>query len=230
MIAAVYEAMSTQRIIVILSGMLGMLLLMLIRRNSFPQIKIWKYPLISAYLTIAGVAGTLLLFFVESGHFGGTSFYGAVLFVPLLMIPVMLLGISFKDLMDLCAPAECLMLTIMKTDCIMSNCCIGKYLPSLGFQFPSQIIEMITAFFVMLILLDMEAKAKYRGKLYAWYLILYGTTRFALNWFRYGIKPFVLGLPAGNFWSVIAVILGLVWLAMLRTGKTHSKRPSCGRE
>lgn len=211
-----YKLMSIQRILIILSGTVGMFLLMLLRRNRFPQIKVWKYPLISIFLTIAGVAGTMLLFFVETGRFGGTSFYGAVLFVPLLMLPAMLLRISFRDLMDLCAPAECLMLTIMKIDCLTSGCCIGRYLPSLRFQFPSQIVEMITAFFIMLILLHLETKGNFRGKLYAWYMIIYGTARFALNWLRYGLTPFVLGLPAGNFWSVVAVVIGLVWLALLR--------------
>lgn len=211
--------MSAQRILIILSGTLGMLLLMLLRRKRHPDVKLWKYPIISLLLTVAGVAGTMLMFFIESGRFGGTSFYGAVLFVPVLMLPVLLLGIPFHTLMDLCAPAECLMLTIMKLDCILCDCCIGRYLPSLGFQFPSQVVEMITAFFVMLILLEKEKKENARGTLYGWYLILYGSTRFILNWFRYGLKPFALGLPSGNFWSLIAIAIGFIWLALLKKVK-----------
>ena len=208
--------MSTQRILIVCAGTVGMLLLMLLRRKFFPQIRIWKFPIISILLTIAGVAGAMLMFFIESGSFGGTSFFGAILFIPVLLLPGMLLGISFRDLMDLCAPAECLMLAFMKLDCLQSNCCLGKYLPALEFQFPSQIVEMLTILVIMLLLLKLEHSKKHRGQLYGHYLILYGVTRFILNWFRYGLTPFVWILPAGNFWSLVAIALGLVWLLLSR--------------
>lgn len=213
--------MSTERIMIILAGTLAMLILMLLRRKRYPKIPIWKYPVISLLLTIAGVAGTMLMFYIETGRFGGTSFFGAILFVPILMLPVCLLRIPYRTLMDLCAPAECMMLTIMKVDCLMSDCCIGKYLPNLEVQFPSQIIEMITVFFIMLLLVEFDKKNKSTGSLYGAYLILYGSTRFVLNWFRYGIKPFLLGLPAGNFWSLVAIALGIVWLWVINKKHAH---------
>lgn len=206
--------MGTQRILIIGGGTVAMLILMLLRRKTYPQVSTWKIPLISILLTFAGVAGAMLMFFVESGHFGGTSFFGAILFVPVLLLPALLLRVPYGTLIDLCAPAECLMLAFMKVDCLMSDCCIGRYLPALGFQFPSQIIEMITTLVIMLILLQLERNPKNRNTLYAHYLILYGGTRFILNWFRYGLTPFVWILPAGNFWSVIAIALGLLWLAI----------------
>lgn len=207
--------MGTQRLLIIGGGTVAMLVLMLMRRKTFPQVSTWKIPLISILLTFAGVAGAMLMFFVESGRFGGTSFFGAILFVPVLMIPVMLLRVPYGTLMDLCAPAECLMLAFMKVDCLMSECCIGKYLPTLGFQFPSQIVEMITTLVIMLVLLQLERNPKKQNTLYGYYLILYGATRFVLNWFRYGVKPFVWILPAGNFWSLIAIALGLLWLVVV---------------
>jgi phosphatidylglycerol:prolipoprotein diacylglycerol transferase len=108
------------------------------------------------------------------------------------------------------------MLAFMKIDCLVSNCCIGKHLPSIGIQFPSQIVEMITILIGMLLLLQFERKGKFRGNLYACYLIFYGVTRFILNWFRYGVEPFALGLPAGNFWSIIAIILGIAWFIVMK--------------
>lgn len=189
-----------------------MLIQMLLRKKRHPDIALWKYPIFSIFLTVVGVAGTMLMFFIESGRFGGTSFYGAVLFVPVLILPTCLMRIPYGSVLDLCAPAICLMLAIMKVDCIMSGCCIGKYLPSLGFQFPSQIVEMITAVIIMFVLLWIEKKPRWKNSLYAYFLILYGSTRFVLNWFRYGLTPFVWKLPQGNFWSVIAVFVGAIWL------------------
>lgn len=212
--------MGTQRILIILGGTVGMFLLMLMRRKSFPQIQVWKLPIISILLTMAGAAGAMLMFFIESGKFGGTSFFGAILFIPVLLLPACLLRIRFWDLMDLCAPAECLMLAFLKVDCLQSGCCIGKYLPSLELQFPSQIVEMITILVIMLILLKLEQCGKQNGKLYGYYLILYGATRFPLNLFRYGLSPFVWILPAGNFWSLVAIALGLGWLFLRRKQQT----------
>lgn len=214
--------MATHRIMIICAGALAMLIQMLLRRKAYPHITLWKIPIISILLTIVGVIGTMIMHYIETGHFGGTSFFGAVFFVPILMLPALLLRIPYGLVLDLCAPAICLMLAIMKIDCLLSGCCIGKYLPSLGFQFPSQIVEMIVALIIMVILLRFEQNKNKQNKLYAYFLIFYGCTRFILNWFRYGIKPFVLFLPNGNFWSVIAVAIGIIWLAVLsRKKKQH---------
>lgn len=215
--------MGTQRILILCSGTIGMLILMLLRRRAFPQIQIWKFPIISLLLTIAGVAGAMLMFYIESGKFGGTSFFGAILFIPVLLLPALLLQVRYGTLMDLCAPAECLMLAFMKLDCLMSDCCIGKYLPALELQFPSQIIEMLTILIIMLFLLQLEHSGNHKGKLYGYYLIFYGATRFILNWFRYGLTPFVWILPAGNFWSIVAVIAGIVWLFLATHFLTDKK-------
>jgi phosphatidylglycerol:prolipoprotein diacylglycerol transferase len=208
--------MGMQRILILCGGTVGMFLLMLLRRKSFTEVKIWKMAVISVLLTIAGVSGAMLMHFIEQGSFGGTSFFGAILFIPVLILPALLLRVRYSELADLCAPAECLMLAFMKVDCLLVGCCEGKYLPSLDCQFPSQIVEMIVILLGMLLFLQFERKGKFRGNLYACYLIFYGITRFILNWFRYGVKPFALGLPAGNFWSIIAIIFGIAWFIVMK--------------
>ena len=211
--------MELSRFAIIILGTVGMLALMALRCIKTPQIKFWKIVIISFMLTIAGVAGAMLMFWFENGFFGGTSFFGAILFVPILILPAMLLGIRFGKLMDLCAPAECIMLAVLKMDCMVNNCCSGMYMDRLGFVFPSQIVEMITILLIMVVLLVMEHKGK-KDVLYGWYLILYGSTRFILNWFRDGITPFALGLPAGNFWSIVAVAAGIMWLYIIKNKAT----------
>lgn len=49
--------MGTQRILIVCGGPIGMLILMLLRRKSIPQVQLWKMPVISVLLTIAGVSG-----------------------------------------------------------------------------------------------------------------------------------------------------------------------------
>lgn len=213
--------MSIKRIGIIAIGMVAMMLLMILRRKRYAGAAIWKMILLGFWLTVTGVAGTMLMFFIESGRFGGTSFFGALLFVPVLILPARLLGLSYKDILDLCAPAECLMLAIMKLDCLANNCCVGKYLPTLEFQFPSQIVEMVASLLVMAALLLRETR-KQDGHLYAWYLIYYGVVRFILNGFRYGIKPFVWILPNGHFWALVSILIGIVWLVWVK--KAAEKR------
>ena len=210
-----------QRIMILEFGTAAMFILMILRRKHYPQIGIWKMFAVSVLLTVSGVAGAMLMHFIESGSFSGTSFFGSVLFIPVFMTPVMLMRIPYKIIMDLCAPSVSLMLAFMKFDCLISGCCIGKYLPSLGFQIPSQIVEMVVALIIVAVLLKIETETEYKGSLYGWYFVIYGLTRFVLNWFRYGVKPFVWILPAGNFWSIISVVSGIIWLLIIKKKNTN---------
>lgn len=214
--------MGKQRIMILVLGTVAMFFLMLLRRKKYPEVNIWKMAVISFWLTISGVIGAMLMYFIETGSFGGTSFFGAILFVPVIVSPAVILKVKYSTLLDLCAPAESLMLAFMKFDCYLSGCCIGKYLPTLGFQFPSRLVEIITTLIIMAALLKLENKPENKGRIYAWYLVLYGATRFVLNWFRYGVKPFVWILPAGNFWSVVAVIIGTIWLIFTKNKRKNT--------
>lgn len=110
--------MSLERIGIISLGMAAMMLMMVARRKRYERASIWKMLVLGFILTVTGVAGTMLMFYIESGRFGGTSFFGAPLFVPVLILPAMLMHLSYKDILNLSAPSECLMLAIMKLDCL----------------------------------------------------------------------------------------------------------------
>ena len=215
--------MLSGRMAIIGLGAVAMFLSMLLRKKHFPQVAIWKMVLLTLWLTITGVLGTMILAYIELGEFGGTSFYGAVFLVPILILPAMLMRITYKDILNLCAPAECAMLLVMRFDCLDKGCCFGRYLPDLEFQFPSQIAEMVVAITIMITLIQMHRKDR-KVQLYPWYMILYGVCRFILQGFRYGgTDPWMLGLSQGHFWSLIAVAIGTVWLLLCRSRKTAAK-------
>lgn len=201
-------------------GGLAMFASMLLRKKQFPHIAVWKMAIVALLILITGVSGSMILAYIELGEFGGTSFYGAVFLVPLLMFPAVLLKISHKDILNLSAPAECAMLVVMRFDCIDKGCCFGRYLPGLGFQFPSQISEMVVGVAIFFVLLRMHKKDR-RVQLYPWYMILYGVCRFILQGFRYGgTDPWVLGLSQGHFWSLISIAIGITWLLVSKARKT----------
>lgn len=187
-------------------------------QGAWYQVKSWKRVLITVLLTIAGTLGTFLLYFVENGKFGGTSFFGAIFLVPLLFIPVAsVLKVPYGRLMDLCAPAECAMLVVMKIQCLLTGCCGGRLVHFNGveFVFPSQIAELINALILCVLLLLMARKIKNPGKVFPCYMILYGVTRFVLNLFRNVKNMAILPIPAGNFWAIVSIAVGLIWLLVL---------------
>ena len=204
-------------------GAVAMFVSLVLRKKQFPQVALWKMIVLTVWLTITGVLGTMILAYIESGKFGGTSFYGAVLMVPVLIMPAMLMKITHKDILNLCAPAECAMLLVMRFDCLDKGCCFGKYLPKLGFQFPSQIAEMIVALAVMIVLIRMHRKNP-QIQLYPWYMIMYGVLRFCIQGLRYGgTNPWILGLSVGHFWSLVSITIGTIWLLLSRVRKTAAK-------
>lgn len=204
-------------------GTAAMLFMGLLRKRKY-NFSTMKTVIVTLCLTVTGVWGTRILFKIESGAWGGQSYFGAVLFVPLLfaaLAPV--LRISYGRLMDFCAPAECAMLAIMKIDCVLSGCCSGRVLfyteQGQAICFPSQLIEAVNAIVVMSLLLWLEHTGKHQNRGYSWYLLLYGGTRFALNTLRSELKSFVWILPSGHFWALLCVIAGAAGLLLIPVGK-----------
>lgn len=182
------------------------------------EIQRWRIIPVAFMLTIVGTLGTYAWFFVENLYFGGRSFYGAVFFVPLafLLLPS-IIKIPYGQLVDLCAPAECIMLSFMKVQCLVTGCCAGRTLLTneLGeiVRFPSPLVELIFAYAIAIALMVMSHNARFKEKIYPWYLILYGSTRFVLNFFREEWENYNGGVPPlGTIWSVLAVIIGVCWI------------------
>lgn len=215
--------MLSGRLAIIGLGGVAMFFSMLLRKKQFSQVPVWKMALLTVWLTITGVTGTMILAYIELGEFGGTSFYGAVFLVPILILPAMLMKITYKDILNLCAPAECAMLVVMRFNCLENGCCFGRYLPQLEFQFPNQVAEMVVGVTIMVTLIRMHRKDR-QVQLYPWYMILYGTCRFILQGFRYGgTDPWVLGLSQGHFWSLVSIAIGAAWLLLSKKQKTAAK-------
>lgn len=194
----------------------AMLILIMIMMKLY-RVRMWKGIPVAIILTVTGTISTYIWYFIESARFGAQSYYGAVFLVPLAFVYVAkLLRIPYTQLLDFCAPAECVMLAIMKYRCSVDGCCAGKVLLAIAMDgsivFPSQIAELINALIIMIILLVMAFFGKNRGRIYPWYMVIYGGTRFVLNLFRADTTPVLLGLPIGNIWSILAVFLGVLWL------------------
>lgn len=221
--------MTLKTIAVLSAGTFAMMLLIMLLMKRY-GIRLWKSVPVAVLLTVAGTVSTYIWFFVESSMFGARSYYGAVFLVPVFFLAVAKwMRIPYGDLMDFCAPAECAMLILMKYQCLVDGCCAGRFLyvnaEGIAVVFPSQLVETANAVVIMVILVCLALNLKNRGKIYPWYLLLYGASRFVLNWFREDTDPLLMGLPAGNLWSLIAVFIGVLYvrgykLAIVKTTDT----------
>lgn len=189
-------------------------------------VALWKSVPIAAILTLTGVVGSYLWYFVENLSFGGRSFYGAVFFCPLIFWPASrILRLTYSDTMDFVPPAGCLTLAMVKIDCLINGCCKGRilYMNQNGIfvRFPSRIVEMIVFLLISAILMRMTFQKKHRGTIFLWFLVLYGVSRFVLDFFREVTAPYALGLSAGSFWSLCSFVVGMVLLLIVRYGRKH---------
>lgn len=193
------------------------------------NISAWKSVVISVMLIVTGLFGSRLWFFVENGHFRGRSFYGVIFIAPIVFYAVAkILKVPYGYAMDFCAPAGCMTLAMVKIQCLRDGCCTGKVLyvdENYDYvKFPSQLTEMAAFLLIAVILFCMSRKEKNRNRIFPWFLLLYGGSRFGLNFLRGGLEHYALGLSAGSFWSVIAFCGGAVTLLlMLLREKKYNK-------
>ena len=195
-----------------------MLLLSLFRRKKY-DLPLWKAIVFPVLLTISGVIGTMLLAFIENGEWGGISFYGAVLLIPICMIPIsLLLKMPYRKALDYSVPQICSMLACMKVSCFLTGCCGGilLYTTAEGKEvfFPSQIVEIFVALIILAFILFLDTKKIFNNSLYGVFFLVYGFLRLILNFFRGGIEPFVWILPAGHLWSIVSILIGVCWICI----------------
>lgn len=215
---------STKFIVFLIIGTLTMLIPLLIC-SRWKNVSAYKAIIVALVLTVVGTAGTYLLGLLENQfQFGSRSFYGAVYMIPAVFpVIAVLLRIRYGDLMDMSAPSVCAMLVLMKALCLLEGCCGGIVMWVTGdaaeVVFPSQIVELVNALILFGVLLHMAQKTEHRGTVYPWFLVLYGVSRFLLNFFRADLTGFVWFIPAGHLWSMVAVLTGALWIKKSKARK-----------
>ena len=180
--------------------------------NKHLKLQIWKIITFSLSIVPIGMFCGKLMRLIEAGTWTGVSFYGALLFAPFPMLAVgSLLKIRWQETLMMCAPAGCVALVFMKIQCRITGCCYGRILRyqdnGRPVRFPSQMVEMFAGIILLFVIMKIIQSEKHRKYVYAWFLLLYGSSRFILNLLR-DTEPFVLGLSAGCFWSLIACAAG----------------------
>lgn len=172
---------------------------------------------VTVYSFVTGIIGTMILFYIENGVWGGTSFYGAVFSMPIfLYVASVCFKKSVGTLTDFMAPSGLAMYGVNKINCLVAGCCGGKIIgytvDGIPQYFPSQILELIAVIAIIGFGLILEKKDCFRSLVYPICLVIYGIARYALNSYRMEQSNFWLGMSPGNFWSLCAVVIGVIWI------------------
>lgn len=169
---------------------------------------------------------------------GGSVFYGGLLgaiFVFFLYTKIKKL--SFGDYSDIGAMAIPLFHFFGRIGCFLSGCCYGvewehgiTYTHSAVPQadgvarFPVQLVEAGLNLMLFFLLYYLYKKGKANHKVLAFYLLIYPTYRFILEFFRGdAYRGFVGGLSTSQFISVVLFVLSAAWL-VVRYVKNRKKK------
>ena len=199
--------------LMLILGTAGMFLCTYHRRKLF-EMQPWQCAAFTLLLTFVGVAGAMLLFFLESGSFGGVSFFGSVFLIAVLMPFV---GLLFRlkpgQTLDICGPCVAIMIGCMRFNCFLSGCCGGweMCIGTFCFSWPTQAMDSLGDFTILLWLLHLEKLRKATGQLYPLFMISYSVMRFLLEFLRDTSKDWLL-LSHGQWFAIIAIVFGIIWI------------------
>ena len=178
------------------------------------------------YVVLAVAIGYVLLW-VTSWIVGGGKMMGLnyVRIVTVLPIAIFLVTLIFKDkfsnVADFIAPLLAIFHGVTHIGCIFPGCCHG-YPAEWGLFsneanaicFPSQPLEAISSLLTAVVLLIMMKYKVQSGKLYAWYLIMFGGTRFLWEFLRDNDKIW-FGISELAIHALMAFVVGLIALILL---------------
>ena len=212
-------------------GAVGMGVCLCKRRHLF-RVSVVQSIVFTVLLTVTGVAGAKLLFILEniketleSGiSLGGVSFFGSVFLIPILMPLVgKLFGLTGKQTMDICGPCVAIMIGCLRVGCYLQGCCGGweACLGDMCFVWPTQAIDSIADFAILIWLLQTESEGRGEGKLYPMFMVSYSAMRFFLEFLRDTPKDWLM-MSHGQWFSLVAILIGFVWLKSEHKGRVST--------
>jgi phosphatidylglycerol:prolipoprotein diacylglycerol transferase len=175
--------------------------------------------------------------FLRSGGVWYGGFIGGLLTGVLLIRRYRL---SFWKVMDAFAPGVALGQAVGRQGCFAAGCCWGRPTDApWGVEFgeaahritgvpvgvhlhPTQLYESAATFIIFLFLYWLHGRKRFSGQVIATYAVLYGLTRFTIEFFRDDPRGDIAGLTTltglstSQLISLVVVIVGIVFLLLRR--------------
>lgn len=167
--------------------------------------------------------------------FGGSVFYGG-------LIGGMIAGLIFGkikkydmiEVSDICAPMAPLFHTFGRIGCVLGGCCYGIEC-DFGYtihnndlifglsgvnRFPVQLLEAILNFCLFLLLHYLLKKDKFKGRLFAMYLLIYSIIRFLDEFLRGdAYRGYLFGLSTSQIISILLFVGSIIYLIIFNVKK-----------
>lgn len=160
----------------------------------------------------------------------GGNYFGLLYFSPFIFLLICsFFRVNPLKQLDILTPSYSFALIFVKLACLLQGCCRGKvcdfglyFVVRDRYEFPSQLLEMITAFLLTLVMLHLLYRQHTPGSIFPYYLISYSSIRFFTEFTRDGTIVF-LGLQSYQIQCVAGVVLGIFELFLVKKyGQTWS--------
>jgi phosphatidylglycerol:prolipoprotein diacylglycerol transferase len=192
------------------------------------KIKAWKTAIVVLTVYPAVVLWMFVLYWIETGFFGGNNIVRVFVYVPLITYPVAkLLKIPFKEALSMVALGPVAVHGVSHLGCMFEGCCHG-YIQQWGLynrttgclHFPTQPIEAIIALLILAYLLIRAKKRKYvpDGLEYPIMLMVFGSTRFLCEFLRDNDK-LIWGISNLAFHALFMFVVGMIWIIVAKRKK-----------
>lgn len=183
-------------------------------------ISLRKMLLIYVVVSAVGALGACIGAVLSNESMLSKRLYGLMLFDTVLLFALSpLLKVRLSDLGDFVMVPIMAVCFASKIDCLVKGCCYGVALwgstPQTVIRFPSAIVEMVLWGIMTLLLLAIERSQMAKGALWPIGMIWFGLARFAVDFLRgsaWEKRVFALGLTGGQFWSLVVLLGGAVYL------------------
>lgn len=175
---------------------------------------------------------------------GGVFYGGLLAALAVAFVLVRRYGLTMWTTADLFAPGIALGHVIGRLGCLLAGCCYGR--PTTmpwGITFtnpvafanvgtplnealhPTQLYDAGAELLILGILLATERKGRpFAGRTFWLYILLYGVSRFVIEFYRGDDRGLVLGVSTSQFVSIIMVPVAIAMLARLRSRQTAQVR------
>lgn len=157
----------------------------------------------------------------QFSNWGAQNIVRVFIYVPIFCIIIAkILHLDNRKVLDCISFSPCIVQAVSHWGCAFAGCCRG-YKSSFGIYnpimrctlFPIQIVESLTAAVIVVVLVWMSKKDNYdsRGTLFPKMLVMFGFTRFFLEYLRDN-KKIIGGISVLALHAALMFAVGCIWL------------------
>lgn len=184
------------------------------------KISLPKMLLIYFVVSTVGAFGAAFGSLISNESILSQRLYGLMLCDTILVFALSpLIKMRMSDFGDFIAVPIMAVCFSAKINCVIFGCCYGFNLYQVEnhqwVKFPSAILEMLIWAVMTILLLRIERAGTAKGILWPIGMIWFGTARFLVDYLRGSVwerRIFLLGMTGGRFWSLVVLMMGIIYL------------------